>query len=58
MVFAAGLAESNTVKHKLVNTNPSTPNTAFEKTKSAFHYEKAPIENGVTRVARVAIDTH
>ena len=32
MVFAAGVAESNTVKHKLVNTNPNTPNTVFDET--------------------------
>ena len=34
MVFAAGVAESNTVKHKHVNTSPNTPNIVFDQTKT------------------------
>ena len=33
MFFAAGVAESNTVKHKPVNKNPNTPDTVFDQTK-------------------------
>ena len=33
VVLAAGVAETNTVKHKLVNTNPNTPNIVFDQTK-------------------------
>ena len=34
--FATGVAKSNTVKHKLVNTNPNTTNTVFDQSKTDY----------------------